>query len=594
MVDLLQVLSAIHIPPSSALSFKRSLSRLDHPYSRHVNDLGTANPVSRILRRKPVAKPVLITIPTTPSQTQNITSTEGAGNGTSPETGFIPNSPITDGGINCTNLLTGRDNKCWDQLNLTDWVENWLFTHWCHENEGFASCFLREEGFPGLDCTGIRPGSCIAPTSQDLLDKPHLFYVVYNIFCMFQSSTGQEHIRLIVAAINQFFSSWWSAVEASSSIAANNVDEIVQLLDPPSSTNLIFDDVMIALTGLFAILPPAIGFGIDRLEESLENAVKAAAAKGITSSNQLITDASIDGLKLANGILYNAVFVAPQIARFLFPIDSEKSQVIQMADLHTDLAQIILRVQNNLNDTVTEVMKNSTMFLAFASQGNFTNGTPTLPQQTNYLLYGFNTYIISQAMKGNNIYATMAVDTNPQALATNGTTLNYPIDCQAYNEQNVCQGESWWYSGTYSSAFGLDDFSHMDREYGDVMTQLLANYTTGELLFENAYACNMNGNYGQPINVTVNAGGVNTACLSQLQVLQWDMGCTDPHPVVECEFLQPDANNKTRQNTFLEDCGSHSAFSTMDETTYCVPEGYLGPLLTQNKYKLKRDRSSIS
>ena len=83
----------------------------------------------------------------------------------------------------------------------------------------------------------------------------------------------------------------------------------------------------------------------------------------------------------------------------------------------------------------------------------------------------------------------------------------------------------------------------MNRNYGSQITGLFVNLTTGELLFEGAEACNSEGNFGQPVNITVNAAGVNTACISQLRILTWNMSCTMPqrqnaHVDKNCEFLE--------------------------------------------------------
>lgn len=235
-----------------------------------------------------------------------------------------------------------------------------------------------------------------------------------------------------------------------------------------------------------------------------------------------------------------------------------------MSELSSQMATIIQMVQDNLNKTVVSVMSNTTEFLAFASQGNFSASAPSLSDQANYLLYAFNTYIISQALNGNNVYGTIGLNTNVQSLATNGSKTAYDFsDCEGYNAQNVC-GE-WWYSGRYNSSFGLDHFSHMTRSYGDVLTTLLSNYTTGELLFDGAYACNANGNYGQPVNVTVNAAGINTGCLSQLRIVTWDMSCDNPtrHTKHGCEFVEVED-----QGQFFGAAGSHSMWSVMDEPIY--------------------------
>ena len=341
--------------------------------------------------------------------------------------------------------------------------------------------------------------------------------------------------------------------------ASLNIDEIVQLVNPKDNTNVIMGDILIALTGLFAILPIPLGFA------------RAALDVGNT-------------WKTTAHLVENALFAYPQIGRYLFPDGTTESQLIQMARLKTDLVGIIGQVQNNLNKTLVSVMSNKDEFLAFASQGNFTASAPSIPDQTNYLLYAFNTYIITAALNGNDVHSVMAKDTNPQQLATNASSkhLNYKIDCQEYNEQGVC--DAWWYSENYNIAFGLNDFKKQNRNFHDIITKLLSTLTTGELLFEASLACNSQGGYGAPVNVTVNAEGVNTACLSQLKTETWDMGCTKASHSGKCEFLE-----SPKQNQFLASCGSHSMHSVMDEPQYCVPHAYLGPLITQKKKKLRRN-----
>jgi len=317
---------------------------------------------------------------------------------------------------------------------------------------------------------------------------------------------------------------------------------------------------LIALTGIFAVLPGPLKIAADT----------AGIAKSVTTE-----------FTLAASFVEDALLALPQIGRYLFPIDTSASQIVQISELKAQLENVMTTVQNNLNKTVVSVMTNVTEFLAFASQGNFTASAPPLPDQANYLLYGFNTYIISAALNGNNVKGTLGWKTDPHALATNGSHLAYPIDCaHGYNTQGVC--DTWWFSTAYGSAFGLDDFAHMDRNYNSILTSLFSNYTTGELLFEAALACNTQGGFRQGVNVSVNAAGVNTACLSQLQIVTWDMHCTRPTATGQCEFVEI-----PKQNLFLGNCGSHSAYSVMDEPVYCVSHDYLGPLITE-KYKLKR------
>lgn len=123
-----------------------------------------------------------------PSQTQNTTSTEGStggtGNGTTANSpGFISQpGDVDDSQVVCTNLTTGRANKCWDELQLTQWVINWANDNKCYEYEGFSSCFLRLNGFWGIDCSQIAPDACVPPQDPNLATKPEVFYVAYNIY----------------------------------------------------------------------------------------------------------------------------------------------------------------------------------------------------------------------------------------------------------------------------------------------------------------------------------------------------------------------------------------------------------------------------
>ncbi|KAL2038857.1 hypothetical protein N7G274_008379 [Stereocaulon virgatum] len=226
------------------------------------------------------------------------------------------------------------------------------------------SCFLRLEGFPGLDCTGIKISACTAPQCVNLLHEPAVFYVAYNIY------------------------------GAASSLASDNVGAIVQLLDPLSSSNPNLNAILLTLTGIFALVP-GIGY----------------VTGGVMS----------DGLIAFANVIEKALFAMPQIGRWLFPIDSVTSQVVQISALSTEMATIIQTVQNNLNRTLVLVMADSSGFLAFVSQGDFSESAPSLPDQTNYLLYAFNTYIIPQALKGNNGYGVYGQETDTHALATIGS-----------------------------------------------------------------------------------------------------------------------------------------------------------------------------
>lgn len=376
-------------------------------------------------------------------------------------------------------------------------------------------------------------------------------YTVRSISQAYDKTTNT-----VFLAINQFFLSWWEAVGSSGGIAVDNLGNIVNMVNVKSNQQLIIQDLLLAFQSVFALIPGPLG--IYAAHSAFSFTWQAAAQ-----------------------VVSNALNILPNIGRFLFPVGDADATIIQLGDLSANFAQtVLIPVQSNLNETLVSVMANVSEFLAFASQGNFTALPPSLPDQSNYLYFAFNTYIISQALNGNNVYGVIGRGTNPQAMATNGTELNYDIDCLAYNEQNVC--DAWWYSGNYESAFALDDFSDMGRNFGPTLTSLFANLTTGELLFEGALACNAEGNFGQPVNITVNAAGVNTACISQLRIITWDMSCTYPkfgHRDKNCEFLET-----SPQDNYLH----QNAHSVISQNVLSVPAGYLGPLITQTYQALRR------
>ena len=126
-----------------------------------------------------------------PTQPQNVTSTagstNGAGNGSNTAApGYISQpGDVEEVQVDCRNLTTGRANRCWAELDLSNWVQQWVSTNQCYESEGFSSCFLRSNGFPGLDCSQIAPGACTAPqysVTVNLFANPEIFYVAYNIY----------------------------------------------------------------------------------------------------------------------------------------------------------------------------------------------------------------------------------------------------------------------------------------------------------------------------------------------------------------------------------------------------------------------------
>ena len=152
------------------------------------------------------------------------------------------------------------------------------------------------------------------------------------------------------------------------------------------------DDVLITLTGVFALIPGA-GFIVDDVKGFTEGWTAFAQVRHFSGllfpfpGLPFRLARNVEGpydpfyhqMNSPNMSCYsmvhpnkevltpecqafeNALFAVPQIGRWIFPIDSATSQVIQMAELSTQMGSIIQMVQNNLNKTLVEVMQNTTM-----------------------------------------------------------------------------------------------------------------------------------------------------------------------------------------------------------------------------------------
>ena len=147
---------------------------------RRQQTTGAANPNNNVVAAGGIAP--------AQTQTQNVTavpkvnSTENTTTGLTP--GLIGNlrNPNEDK-VNCSDPVTGRANDCWSQLGLSKYVNDWVATHECYQGEGFATCYLRQNGFTTLDCSGIAINACVPPQDPSLVLDPQKFYVAYNIYC---------------------------------------------------------------------------------------------------------------------------------------------------------------------------------------------------------------------------------------------------------------------------------------------------------------------------------------------------------------------------------------------------------------------------
>ncbi|KAI4210793.1 MAG: hypothetical protein LQ351_006375 [Letrouitia transgressa] len=266
--------------------------------------------------------------------------------------------------------------------------------------------------------------------------------------------------------------------------------------------------------------------------------------------------------------------VEDQISDILLALDLPQSGLKD--DLSSNLQDLTQLVQSKLQLTLTSVESDAEEFLAFVTVGSFSESSPSLLDATNDFMSAMATYLTTLALTKSDIYVTIGKNTSVSELATNGTQLAYPIDCaQGLDPQGVC--DAWWWSDKYQSSFGLVNRNTPSEAYGPKISKLLSlGFTTGQLLFDNAYACPHP--VGTPVDVNVTAAGVNTPCWSIIDVYAWDMAC----------HADPTAVGDDQANCEFEGSSKEPSFWGASGTTKSVPNSYLGPAIAQNIFKISR------
>ena len=136
---------------------------------------------------------VAAAVPVPSIQPQNLTTVQNntLNNTSGQPSGYVGVAPDQTQQVNCTILSTGLSSNCWADLDLTSWLKNWTATHYCYPNEGFSTCFLRQNYFPGYDCSGIAANRCVPPQAFPWQDV-YSFYVSYNIYCELPKSIARH------------------------------------------------------------------------------------------------------------------------------------------------------------------------------------------------------------------------------------------------------------------------------------------------------------------------------------------------------------------------------------------------------------------
>ncbi|KAI9843967.1 MAG: hypothetical protein M1837_006008 [Sclerophora amabilis] len=266
-------------------------------------------------------------------------------------------------------------------------------------------------------------------------------------------------------------------------------------------------------------------------------------------------------------------------ARAMFPRYTFDSQREQTAKAEENVAILTQELVTGFHETLKVIESDMESFIAFASTGAWSAEIPDAFDMRGSMTMSMMTFMITSMLNSNNIHGVVGLNTDPVELATNGSQLEYPIDCTAYDEYGMCDG--WWYSPDLNAAFSLVDMDGLgpgdqnkNTHYRDHLQYLFSNnLTTGENLFLSAWDCMRRQSQ---VSDWLPSIGASPGCMSTLQLHFWDMSCdtsstTGPVNTRSCEFT-----DRKPQIGFGARRGGLEHFLSL-------PPGYLGPHIYKHR-----------
>ena len=408
---------------------------------------------------------------------------------------------------------------------MTNYLTEWWRTNQksCGAGTNFVSCYQQLAGVEEQQCDTTGPNMCDYPDNFTGC-TPQQAYTLYTIF-----------------AIWQWFQSIYDAIENADLSASGPVGKIVKTVNPEKQKAQPLGDLLQALTAFAPLLT-----------------LPAQLGKAVTS------------------ITETAMRQSPGVLKQLNPTGTLDSEIVQISDVYDGLSTIKTTYQQNISNALALVQQDFETFSLFAANGSFIAPRASLEAETTNLTAALQTYIVSSCLTSSNIIITLARETNPQQLVSNGSmTTTDLIQCDSYDEYGVCS--TWWYDPATNAAFALSSLGSMEINYYDLMETLFSNaWTTGADLFLGAKACaDYMAVFGGTNTPTLDPVTLIPRCISNVQVCVWDQSCQWGDPA--CEFTGEYGWNlcKPQYGYEQDDCGNDGY-----AVSEVIPAAYLGPLVT--------------
>ena len=319
----------------------------------------------------------------------------------------------------------------------------------------------------------------------------------------------------------------------------NELQNIIDIIDPVQTINAGLDDILTALTVGFAFIP--------------EFEAAGALIKGIIIAAQQ----------------------APGVSKFIFPIGTSTSETFDFKQISASLGTLVTQFKTNYAAALAEAENDLSSFLAFVENTPLSGEIPDLNAVVDQCLTSLYTYVISQAYQVSNVILTRQINTNVNALSSNGTALNWPTGCgNGYGQYGECS--TFWYDPTTDISYGLYDTQTQTKDFNSQYQNFFNGYSTGDLLLKGADLCAQasGSTQGSQAIVDTSPGGSTTYCLSNLQVCTWDLTeiSTQPNPFTDCA-------SKVAPKFYGQACSDPNG----DFGGGAVPVCYLGWGLLDNK-----------
>ncbi|KAK6222072.1 hypothetical protein QIS74_04327 [Colletotrichum tabaci] len=416
--------------------------------------------------------------------------------------------------IDCSpSSSTGLKSECWAQLNVSSYITNWLAENGTRadcDNLGFAQCFLAFNGYGGRTCDTFSRDTCEGfetMGSEATYSSPQQFYTLWNIY-----------------AIYQFFNQYSEALWNGHSLASDTIDDIVATVSPSTDPQVPSTLLWTSISG---------GFWL-------------AAAAGVNPVLGLIAT----GLAVTTGM---SSFFMPQKA------GSSNARFVTLGQVGSNLAQLVIEYQDSLQDSLKELQSNSTLFIAAAEPGGFSQRAVTsLNFEATTLYHDLQLYILSLAFKANGIVSARSTGVNALDYApkTNGA-----ISCPGLGPAGNCY--QFWVDPDTGNTYALHNPKEYKNTYVDVLNKI----------HDKGWA-----NLSEIFKVE-DCAGKDPSFDGKTRVT-----CLASHGYCEYNYADQDTVTKSRTaNKQFTNCDNDKAWGTLCDWMnggLVLPVSYLGPLLT--------------